>query len=186
LVAAQRVADRPQHNVGEPQALPNAGLQAEQYFHDDQGRQGPQVDLPRLGDAGFAAPPRLLVRFGRVLLGHAPALIVSVLQYPIAPSAVRVHAGTRHAGSGGWGRTRGSLRNCSSEIGMCLPRNCWACGSHMTASRTVGLHWQLGTAQRCAGTGAAGRFSVAPMSPTLMPMPVNLVKHRWQISGASL
>jgi hypothetical protein len=56
----------------------------------------------------------------------------------------------------------------------------------MTASRTVGLHWQFGTAQRCAGTGAAGRFSVVAMSSTLMPEPVSLVKHRWQISGASL
>jgi hypothetical protein len=78
LVATKRVADRPQHNVGEPQALPNAGLQADQHFHHDQLGQDPQVDLPGLGDAGFPAPPPLLVGFGRVLLGHAPALIVGV------------------------------------------------------------------------------------------------------------
>ena len=69
---------------------------------------------------------------------------------------------------------------------MRLPRNCWACGSHITASRTVGMHRQAGTAQWSAGTGAAGKFSVAAMSSTLIPMPVSLVKHRWQISGASL
>ena len=61
LVATQRVADRPQDHVGEPQAIPNTRLQAEQHLHDHQSRQCPQVDLPRLGDARFPAPPAALV-----------------------------------------------------------------------------------------------------------------------------
>ena len=78
LVATKRVADRSQHNVGEPQAIPNTGLQACQHFHNHEGRQRPQVDLPRLGDARFPDLPPPFIQLGVVLLGHAPALIVGV------------------------------------------------------------------------------------------------------------
>jgi hypothetical protein len=52
-----------------------------------------------------------------------------------------------HAGIGGRGRTRGSARNCSIDIGGRRRRNFLACGSHNTAWRTVGTHWHPGTAQ---------------------------------------
>ena len=64
LLAAEGVADRPQHHVGEPEPAAQSGLQAGQHFHHDQGRQRPQVHLPRLGHPRLGGPPRLLIRSG--------------------------------------------------------------------------------------------------------------------------
>ncbi len=96
-MATQRVADRSQHNVGEPQAIPNTGLQARQHFHNYQGRQRPQVDLPRLGHARFPDPPPLFIEFGMLLLVHAPSLIVgrAVADRAVGRAGARRHQACR-------------------------------------------------------------------------------------------
>jgi hypothetical protein len=75
-VAAQCVADCPQDDIGEPQAVPQTCLQADQHFHDHQLRQCSQVDLSWFGHSRFPCPPRPFVESWVVLLGHAPPLIV--------------------------------------------------------------------------------------------------------------
>lgn len=46
MVAAQGVADCPQHDIGEPQSVAQACLQADQHLHDHELGQCPQVHLP--------------------------------------------------------------------------------------------------------------------------------------------
>ncbi len=75
--AAEGVADRPQHHIGQPEPAPQAGLQAEQHLHDDQYRQRPQIHLPRLGHPRLGDPP-LLIHLGVAPLGHAPPLVVGI------------------------------------------------------------------------------------------------------------
>ena len=93
LLAAQRVADRPQVHVGDPRAAADALLHAEQHLDDHQRRQRPQVHLPGLGDSRFPGPPRSLVQARRAPAGHAPPLVVGVA---VAARAVGRPGARRH------------------------------------------------------------------------------------------
>ena len=97
LVAMKRVADCSQDHVGEPQAIPNASLQADQHLHDHQDRQRSQVDLSRLGDTRFPDPPPLLVQVGTRVMGHAPPLVVgcAVADRAVARAGARCHQASR-------------------------------------------------------------------------------------------
>jgi hypothetical protein len=91
LVTAQSVADCAQHDVGEPQAVEQPCLQADQHFHDHQFGQCPQVDLSWFGYSRFQCPPGLFVESGIVLLGHTPPLIVgaAVTDRPVCGARAR-------------------------------------------------------------------------------------------------
>ena len=89
-----------------------------------------------------------------------------------------MHAATEHAGIDGNGRTRGSARNCSSDIGGRRRRNFLACGWHNTACRTVGTHRHPGTAHRLGDAGSAGRHAAAAIWAVLIPNRVRRVRHR--------
>ena len=141
--------------VGDLRSAPDALLNAEQHLDDHQHRQRPQVHLPGLGHARFPGSPPVGIHLGVGGQRCPPALVVGVA---VAARAVGGPGARRHrqVGIGGKGRTLGSARNCSIDIGGRRRRNFLACGSHNTACRTVGTHRHPGTAHRVAGAGSAG------------------------------
>ena len=178
LLAAEGVADRPQHHIGEPQPAPQAGLQAGQHLHDDQQRQRPQVHLPRFGHPRLGGLPPLLIHPGVAPLGHAPPLVVGIA---VADGTVGRARARQHQARPKWRQgtyppvgeelLQGNRRPPVAELrGMrfahhCLPRRRLA-----LASRHCTVPGGRGRCRQPPGGGDAGGAHPQPLQPGEAPV----------------
>ena len=178
LLAAEGVADRPEHHIGKPEPAPQAGLQAGQHLYHDQYRQRPQIHLPRFGHPRLGGLPPPLIHPRVAPLSHAPPLVVgiAVADGAVGRADARRHQARRKGRQGpyppvGEEQLQGNRRPPVAELrGVRFAHHCLPHRRLAPASRHCTV---LGGRGRCGqppGGGDAGDAHPQPLQPGEAPV----------------